>query len=127
MEHQENYSPSSTTVAAISTPQAPGGIGIVRISGPDARKIAQKVFTAKSGKKLEEARGYQALYGRVYDGQELIDEAIALNFIAPASFTGENVVELSCHGGLYLMRRVLKAVFSAGAVPAAPGEFTRRP
>ncbi len=126
MEYPRDYSPSATTIAAISTPQAPGGIGIVRISGPDARVIAQKVFTAKSGKRLNQIKGYQALYGRVYDGQELIDEAIALNFTAPASFTGEDVVELSCHGGLYLMRRVLKAVFSAGAVPAAAGEFTRR-
>lgn len=126
MEHPSEYSPSTTTIAAISTPQAPGGIGIVRISGPNARVIAQKVFTAKSGKQLNQIKGYQALYGRVYDGQELIDEAIALNFTAPASFTGEDVVELSCHGGLYLMRRVLKAVFFAGAVPAAAGEFTRR-
>lgn len=117
---------STKTIAAISTPQAPGGIGIVRISGPQARAIAQRVFTARSGKKLDELRGYQALFGRVHDGEEEIDEAIALNFAAPASFTGEDVVELSCHGGLYLMRRVLKAVFAAGAVPAAPGEFTRR-
>lgn len=126
MEHQKEYHSSEKTIAAISTPQAPGGIGIVRISGPDARSIAQKVFTAKSGKKLDEIKGYQALYGFVSDGEERIDEAIALNYIAPASFTGENVVELSCHGGLYLMRRVLKAVFAAGAVPAGPGEFTRR-
>lgn len=117
---------STKTIAAISTPQAPGGIGIVRISGPQARAIAQQVFTSRSGKKLDELRGYQALFGRVHDGEEEIDEAIALNFAAPASFTGEDVVELSCHGGLYLMRRVLKAVFAAGAVPAAPGEFTRR-
>ena len=125
MESQKEYN-SSTTIAAISTPQAPGGIGIVRISGPCAKEIAQKVFISRNGKTLDEVRGYQALYGRVYDKQEMIDEAIALNFNAPASFTGENVVELSCHGGLYLMRRVLKAVFAAGAVPAAPGEFTRR-
>lgn len=117
---------TTKTIAAISTPQAPGGIGIVRISGPRARQIAQRVFTARSGKTLDELRGYQALFGRVHDGEEEIDEAIALNFIAPASFTGEDVVELSCHGGVYLMRRVLQAVLAAGAVPAAPGEFTRR-
>lgn len=123
----KNYtSASSSTIAAISTPQAVGGIGIVRISGPKAKEVAQRVFTAKSGKQLRNLKGYQALYGTVYDGEERIDEAIALNFNAPASYTGEDVVELSCHGGLYLMRRVLKAVFAAGAVPAAPGEFTRR-
>ncbi|MCY1714693.1 tRNA uridine-5-carboxymethylaminomethyl(34) synthesis GTPase MnmE [Caproiciproducens galactitolivorans] len=126
MENRETYSPSSKTIAAISTPQAPGGIGIVRISGPRAREIAGKVFTSKRGKTLDEIKGYTALYGRVHDGDEAIDEAIALNYTAPASFTGEDVVELSCHGGLYLLRRVLKAVFSAGAVPAGPGEFTRR-
>lgn len=120
----QNY--TETTIAAISTPQAPGGIGIVRISGPSAHEIAQKVFTAKSGKSFDEISGYQALYGRVHDGDEDIDEAIALNYRAPASFTGEDVVELSCHGGLYLMRRVLKAVLAAGAKPAAAGEFTKR-
>lgn len=120
----QNY--SETTIAAISTPQAPGGISIVRISGPLAHEIAGKVFTAKSGKTFDEIPGYQALYGRVHDGDEDIDEAIAINYRAPASFTGEDVVELSCHGGLYLMRRVLKAVLAAGAKPAAPGEFTKR-
>lgn len=64
--------------------------------------------------------------GRVHDAEGEIDEAIALNFVAPASFTGEDVVELSCHGGIYVMRRVLQAVFAAGAAPAGPGEFTRR-
>ncbi len=127
METQaQKYNGSSSTIAAISTPQGVGGIGIVRISGPQARAVAQKVFTAKSGKSLDSLRGYRALYGRVYDGEETVDEAIALNFAAPASFTGEDVVELSCHGGMYIMQRVLKAVFAAGAVPAAPGEFTRR-
>jgi tRNA modification GTPase len=125
MIHQ-NESYSTTTIAAISTPQAPGGIGIVRISGPMAKEVAQKVFIPKSGKSFDQVAGYQALYGRVHDGQEDIDEAIALNFRAPASFTGEDVVELSCHGGLYLMSRILKAVFEAGAKPAAAGEFTRR-
>ncbi|MBE6830226.1 MAG: tRNA uridine-5-carboxymethylaminomethyl(34) synthesis GTPase MnmE [Ruminococcaceae bacterium] len=126
MENREIYSPSSKTIAAISTPQAPGGIGIVRISGPKARAIAEKVFISKRGKTLDEIKGYTALYGRVHDGEGDIDEAIALNYTAPASFTGEDIVELSCHGGLYLLRRVLKAVFAAGAVPAGPGEFTRR-
>lgn len=126
MGNREIYSPSSTTVAAISTPQGVGGIGIVRISGPRAREVAQKVFVSRSGRRLEELKGYQALFGAVYDGKEKIDEAIALNFAAPASYTGEDVVELSCHGGLYLLRRLLKAVFAAGAAPAGPGEFTRR-
>ncbi len=116
-----------TTIAAISTPHAMGGIGIVRLSGPDARAIAARVFIPKSSRKtLKDVPGYTALYGRVQeDGQEL-DDAIALVFSAPKSYTGEDVVELSCHGGLYLMQRVLRAVLDAGAVPAQAGEFTKR-
>ena len=120
------YNPSKNTIAAISTPQAAGGIGVVRISGEDAKKIAGKVFVSASGKKLDDIKGYTALYGRVRDKSGDIDEAIALNFKKPYSYTGENVVELSCHGGLTVMRRVLRAVFAAGASPAGPGEFTRR-
>ena len=115
------------TIAAISTPHAIGGIGIVRISGPDARKIASAVFTPKSQKKnLMTAPGYTALFGRVHEGEQELDDAIALVFQAPKSYTGEDVVELSCHGGLYLMHRVLRAVLDAGAIPAQPGEFTKR-
>lgn len=117
---------SGTTIAAISTAQAPGGIGIIRISGSNARKIADCVFRAAHGKKVKDAAGYTALYGHVYDGETRVDEVVALVFAAPASFTGEDVVELSCHGGLYILRRVLSLVFAAGAVPAAAGEFTRR-
>ena len=124
--NQINYSKSEATIAAIATPQAPGGIGIVRISGPRAREIAGKVFVPKREKSLEDIGGYCALYGKVFDSDGMIDEAIALNFRAPASFTGEDVVELSCHGGLIIMRRLLRAVIHAGAVPAGPGEFTRR-
>lgn len=116
----------STTIAAISTAQAPGGIGIIRISGNRAREIADCVFREVHGKKVKNAAGYTALYGHVFDHDKKIDEAIALIFASPASFTGEDVVELSCHGGLFVMRQVLSAVFSAGAVPAEAGEFTRR-
>ena len=116
----------TTTIAAISTAQAPGGIGLIRISGPQAQEIADKVFTAKSGKKLADEKGYTVHYGRVHDEAGEIDEAIAINYRAPASFTGENVAELSCHGGLYLLRRTLRALYHAGARPAQPGEFTRR-
>lgn len=115
------------TIAAISTGQSPGGIGIVRISGPAARAIADQVFSAKSGKRIADAKGYTALYGHVHDGENnVLDEAIALVFAAPASFTGEDVVELSCHGGLVILKNVLRAVLSAGAAAAGPGEFTKR-
>lgn len=103
----------------------PGGIGTIRISGDDAREIADRVFRTK-GKKVADMAGYTAAFGKIYNKGELIDEAVALVFAAPHSYTGEDVVELSCHGGEYVLKAVLRAVFAAGAEPAAPGEFTRR-
>lgn len=116
----------SNTIAAISTAQGAGGIGVIRISGEKAKAVADKVFHSAGGKKLSEMKGYTALYGKVAEGGEAIDEAVALVFCAPHSYTGEDVVELSCHGGMYLCRRVLHAVLRAGARAAEPGEFTRR-
>ncbi len=116
-----------STVAAISTGLAPGGIGIVRISGEDAFSVAEKVFVSKNGKLLKDLRGYQALLGAVKseDG-ELFDEVVALVYRAPKSYTGEDVVEFNCHGGLFVTRQVLRSVLSAGAAPAPAGEFTKR-
>ncbi len=113
-------------IAAISTPLGEGGIGIVRISGSDAKEIADKVFKSVSRRTVVDARGYTALFGTVYSGAKPIDEAVALVFTAPHSYTGEDVVELSVHGGVYIVRKLLRAVFEAGALPAGPGEFTRR-
>lgn len=115
-----------STIAAISTGMAPGGIGIVRISGENAIKIADSIFRSVSGKKIADISGYSALYGRAVDGEDVLDTAVALLFRAPKSYTGEDVVEISCHGGLYITKRVLRAALSAGAVPAEPGEFTKR-
>ena len=119
---------SRCSIAAISTAQAPGGIGIIRISGEDSFEIADRVFSSAGGKKISDTPGYTALYGHVHEPgkNEIIDEAVALVFRAPHSYTGENVVELSCHGGLFLVKKLLSAVFSAGAAPASPGEFTKR-
>ena len=114
------------TISAIATPQMPGGIGIVRISGPEACRIAQAVFRAKSGRPVAEMAGYTAAYGQAVAGEQLLDECIALRFKAPKSYTGEDAVELSCHGGPYVMRRLLRATVEAGARLAGPGEFTRR-
>ncbi|MBR3593343.1 MAG: tRNA uridine-5-carboxymethylaminomethyl(34) synthesis GTPase MnmE [Clostridia bacterium] len=116
----------STTIAAISTPQGEGGIGTVRLSGENAAQIADRVFTSVSGKKIADAKGYTALLGKVGNGDGDIDEAVALIFVAPKSYTGENVVELSVHGGATVTRLLLRAVLDAGAVPAGAGEFTRR-
>ena len=114
------------TVAAISTAQGEGGIGVIRISGDDALRIADKIFNSVSGKKVTEMKGYTASFGKISEDGEDIDEAVALVFKAPHSYTGEDVVELSCHGGLYITKRVLRAVLNAGAVPARAGEFTKR-
>lgn len=115
-----------STVAAISTGRAPGGIGIVRISGENAIAVADKVFSSFNGKKLCEIPGYSALYGKAHGKNGHIDNVVALVFKAPKSYTGEDVVEFSCHGGLFVTDKVLNAVFEAGAVPAEAGEFTKR-
>ncbi|MGN0539111.1 MAG: tRNA uridine-5-carboxymethylaminomethyl(34) synthesis GTPase MnmE [Candidatus Fimenecus sp.] len=115
-----------STVAAISTGRAPGGIGIVRISGENAIAVADSVFSSFNGKKLCEIPGYSALYGKASDKNGNIDNVVALVFKAPKSYTGEDVVEISCHGGLFVTDRVLNAVLEAGAVPAEAGEFTKR-
>lgn len=116
----------STTVAAISTPLGSGGIGVIRISGDAAADIADKVFKSLSGKRIADIKGYTALYGEFNDSDGHIDNGVALFFRAPKSYTGENVVELSCHGGAHIARRLLRACIDAGAAAAGPGEFTKR-
>ena len=116
----------NVTIAAISTAQGEGGIGVIRISGDRAIEIADAVFKNINGKKLADMKGYTAAYGSILYENEKLDEAVALVFRAPHSYTGENVVELSCHGGIYITRQVLRAVLEAGAKPAEAGEFTKR-
>ncbi len=117
----------STTIVAIATPAAPAGLGVLRLSGEEAISIAARVFRpAQPERTLTALPGYTAAYGHVFDGEGDIDDCVALVFRAPHSYTGEDTVELSCHGGLYLLQRVLRACIAAGACPAAPGEFTRR-
>lgn len=116
------------TIAAISTAPSVGGIGVIRISGDEAYKIGESVFSpVNSAKKLSEMKGYTAAFGFVHDENKIkIDECVALVFKSPYSYTGENVVELSCHGGIFLLKKVLEECFKAGAVPAEAGEFTKR-
>ena len=115
-----------STIAAISTPNAAGGIGVVRLSGETAISIAEKCFRAYSGKRVSEMKGYTAAYGEVFDNEGPVDEAVLLVYRAPKSYTGEDVAELCCHGGLFILQKVLRTVLSLGAVPAQAGEFTRR-
>ena len=116
----------SQTIAAIATASAGAGIGVIRISGDEACAVADKVFKSVSGQTLSNMKGYSAAYGQVFDGEGKVDDCVALRFVAPKSYTGEDVVELSCHGGEYLLRRALRAVLAAGARMAQSGEFTRR-
>lgn len=116
-----------STIAAISTAKGVGGIGVIRISGDDAIKIASKVFVPfNNSTKVMDMKGYTAKYGKVTKNGEVIDEAVLLIFRAPYSYTGEDVAEISCHGGLFVTREVLRAVLDEGAVLAGPGEFTKR-
>ena len=119
-----------TTIAAIATPPGQGGIAVVRLSGPGSYAVAAQVFRPMdSRKRVADAKGYTALYGQFADGadgKEIFDDGIALFFRAPHSYTGEDVIELSCHGGDAVARRLVEACLAAGAVPAGPGEYTRR-
>ena len=115
-----------STIAAISTAQGQGGIGVIRVSGEQAFTIVDKIFKSVSGKKIMEIKGYTAPFGHIYNNEEVLDEAVVLKYVAPKSFTGENVVEISCHGGMYITKEVLNAVIMAGASLAEPGEFTKR-
>ncbi len=117
----------SHTIAAIATPAAPAGIGVIRLSGDDAIAVAGRVFRAADpARALDKLAGYTAAYGHVFDEDGDIDDCVALVFRAPHSYTGEDTVEISCHGGVYLLQRTLRACLSAGAKPAGAGEFTRR-
>ena len=114
------------TIAAPATGNTPGGIGVIRISGDRAVEIADRVFVCADGSSLLNLKGYRAKFGSVKSAGECFDNAVALVFRAPKSYTGEDVVEISVHGGIYIIEKTLGAVFAAGAEPAQAGEFTKR-
>lgn len=114
------------TIAAISTALASGGIGIVRISGAESVNIAKRFFKASDGRDISEMKGYTAKLGKVFDGAEVVDQVIILIFRAPRSYTGEDVVEISCHGGIYIAKKILNLALNNGASLAESGEFTKR-
>ena len=115
------------TIAAIATALSPSGIGIVRISGPESREIAGKVYRSKGGKKkLQDVPSHSIHYGFICDGDEVIDEVLVMVMDGPRSYTGEDTVEIDCHGGVLAMRKILDIVVKNGARPADPGEFTKR-
>ena len=116
-----------TTIAAISTAMSASGIGIIRISGENAMDVISRIYRSKGGKKqIKEQPTHTIHYGYIYDGEELIDEVLVMLMYAPRTFTGEDTVEIDCHGGVFAMKRVLETVLKNGAEIAAPGEFTKR-
>ena len=115
------------TIAAIATPMMSSGIGIVRISGEAAFSIIEEIFRPKnSEKQMTVQPSYSIHYGTIYDGNEMLDEVLVLLMRGPHSYTAEDVAEIDCHGGVFLLRRILETVLKNGARIAEPGEFTKR-
>lgn len=116
-----------TTIAAISTAMSASGIGIVRMSGPEAMDIISRIYRSKKGKKkIKEVSSHTIHYGYIYDGDEVVDEVLVMIMKAPRTYTGEDTVEIDCHGGVYAMKKVLETVLKNGGQIAEPGEFTKR-
>ena len=115
---------SKETIAAISTGMSNSGIGIVRISGEEAFQVIDKIYKGKEV--LSKVQSHTIHYGYIVDGKETIDEVLVSIMRAPRTFTGEDTVEINCHGGVYVVKRVLDTVLRNGARPAEPGEFTKR-
>ena len=116
------------TICAIATPIGEGGIAIIRISGEKALEIASKIFVGKNKKDIKEMKTYTMRYGTIVDldTEEIIDDVILSYMKGPRSYTGENVIEVNCHGGVVATNRVLNQIVKAGARIAEPGEFTKR-
>lgn len=114
------------TIAALSSPVGKGGVAVIRISGTKAISIADKVFKCANGKKVCDLKPNMMTYGSIIFDGKTIDDGLCVKFCSPRSFTGEDTVEINCHGGIYITQKVLSAVFAAGARPAEAGEFTRR-
>jgi len=111
------------TIAAISTAPGIAGIAVIRVSGPEALPVTQHIF---KGKKLSEQPSHTVHFGKIMEGEELIDEVVVALFRAPHSYTREEVVEISCHGSVYVQQKILQLLLQAGARLALPGEFTQR-
>ncbi len=117
---------NTDTIAAIATGMTPSGIGIIRVSGEDAFSIASSVFRKKNNEPLTEYEDHRAYFGYIRDQESILDEVILLVFKGPRSFTGEDTVEIQCHGGVLVMKRILEVCIASGARCAEPGEFTKR-
>lgn len=125
----------SETIAAIATGLTESGIGIVRISGDDSYNIISKIFKSKSGKNIDLSESHKVYYGFIYNvsretsdegKNDILDEVLVINMKSPRSYTGEDTIEIDCHGGVLMMKKIFENVLAAGARPAEPGEFTKR-
>lgn len=114
------------TIAAIATAMSNSGIGIIRISGPEAFDVADKIFVRKSGRSLKEEKANTIHYGFIQDGEDRLDEVLVMVMKAPHSYTAEDTVEIDCHGGVFMVKKILELVIRSGARAAEPGEFTKR-
>lgn len=115
------------TIAAIATAMSPSGIGIIRLSGDEALSIIDQIYRSKMNhKKISDCKSHTIHYGYIYDGDEMIDEVMVLLMKAPNTYTKEDTIEIDCHGGVFVMKRILETVIKYGARPAEPGEFTKR-
>lgn len=114
------------TICAISTPLSEGAISLIRISGDKAITIADRVFRSFSGKKASDMKGHTCAYGKICGGEKTVDDVLLTVFRTPKSYTGEDTVEISCHGGIFVTKKILSLLISEGASPALPGEFTKR-
>lgn len=114
------------TIAAIATAMSSSGIGIIRISGEQTFAIIKEIFRKKNGDRIDVSKSHRIHYGYILDGEEVLDEVLVLVMRGPHSYTAEDTVEIDCHGGILVMRRILETVIKCGARPAEPGEFTKR-
>ena len=114
------------TIAAIATAPGEGGIGIIRISGSNSLKVAEEIFKAVSGKKISEYNSRTLVYGNIFDGEKRIDEVLVAYMEGPRSYTGEDVIEINCHGGFISVKKILELILTKDVRLAEAGEFTKR-
>ena len=117
-----NDSYKTESICAISSPPGIGGVSLIRISGPDSFSIVEKIFS----KSLKDISGYQVLYGKIIEKKQIIDDVIVAVFKNPHSFTGENTVEINCHGSTFIQQKIIELLINNGARLALPGEFSKR-
>ena len=116
---------NNDTIAAVSTALTNSGIGIIRISGDRAVETADRIFRKPNGRKLKDEKTFTIHYGHIYDGDQMIDEVLVMLMRGPKSYTAEDTVEIDCHGGVLVMKKVLETVIKNGARPAEPGNSQR--